>query len=313
MLFFKKKEDSVPIVDYCYKMSNGRHRTNAYRRRYRRLGRLLESYQEEIHKQISSKDVDEEMVLNFLHFIKGLTPSKGKQAYCLNSVKAFYTLFVTMMNRIKKDGYKVNNEFGIRIPDEDAGMVYLNMDELKKIFDLKLRSEQAQIRDIFLIGCFTALRYSDYSRLTEDNFIGGKITILTKKTDTQVVIPIHHIITSIIERNNGYDFLKYRNSQQNFNKVIKNVCKKAGIVDKIMFERTEGFKKVKRIYKKYELVSSHTARRTGATNMYIAGIAPFRIMLLTGHKTESAFYKYIRIRKEENARDLAENPFFKGE
>ena len=59
------------------------------------------------------------------------------------------------------------------------------------------------------------------------------------------------------------------------------------------------------------LVISHTARRSGATNMYLAGIPTFRIMLLTGHTTEESFFKYIRIGKEENANVLSEYPFFK--
>jgi hypothetical protein len=62
---------------------------------------------------------------------------------------------------------------------------------------------------------------------------------------------------------------------------------------------------------KWQLVSSHTARRSGATNMYLAKIPTFRIMLITGHKTEQAFFKYIRITSEENAVILANHPFFK--
>jgi integrase len=69
---------------------------------------------------------------------------------------------------------------------------------------------------------------------------------------------------------------------------------------------------VRKRVKKYALVSSHTARRTGATNMYLAGVQTFRIMLITGHTTEQSFFKYIRIEREENARVLSEHPFFKG-
>ena len=61
---------------------------------------------------------------------------------------------------------------------------------------------------------------------------------------------------------------------------------------------------------RWELVSSHTARRTAATNMYKAGIPAISIMKITGHRTEAAFMRYIRISKEENAAMLADNPFF---
>jgi integrase len=78
----------------------------------------------------------------------------------------------------------------------------------------------------------------------------------------------------------------------------------------VLYERTDGTKVVRKRMKKYALVSSHTARRSGATNMYLAGIPVARIMLLTGHKTEQAFFKYIPIGKQENAKTLLEHNFF---
>jgi integrase len=103
----------------------------------------------------------------------------------------------------------------------------------------------------------------------------------------------------------------YNNSYQNFNKVIKTICKRAGILDKCLIERTIGFKVDSKTFKKCELVSSHTARRSFSTNAYLAGIPTKNIMLLTGHKTEAAFFKYIRISKSENAKLLSEHSFFK--
>ena len=100
-------------------------------------------------------------------------------------------------------------------------------------------------------------------------------------------------------------------SQQSFNKVIKNICKRAKINNEILIERTVGNKVVRKKYKKYQLVSSHTARRSFATNMYLAGVAAAKIMLITGHKTESSFFKYIRISKDENAKELSQHPFFR--
>lgn len=53
---------------------------------------------------------------------------------------------------------------------------------------------------------------------------------------------------------------------------------------------------------KYSLVTVHTARRSFATNLYKTGAVTVRdIMAVTGHKSESAFYKYIRITPEESA------------
>jgi integrase len=46
---------------------------------------------------------------------------------------------------------------------------------------------------------------------------------------------------------------------------------------------------------KSNLIQTHTARRTFATNAYIQGIPINFIMSITGHKTEKEFRKYIKI------------------
>ncbi|WP_418988185.1 tyrosine-type recombinase/integrase [Bacteroides heparinolyticus] len=217
-----------------------------------------------------------------------------------------------ILARLERRGEKVRLEAlkELSIPKDESAAVYLSMQEIERINALHLHKDSAQVRDIFIVGCLTGLRYSDYSRLSEDNFVNSNIDILTKKTNTRVVIPVHPLIDDLIARNNGYGFLRYNKSQQNFNMRIKYICKKAGINEKVHYECTEGFRRVKHTKRKYELISSHTARRSCATNMYLSGIPTARIMLITGHKTESAFFTYIRIRKEENAEELRAHPFF---
>lgn len=106
--------------------------------------------------------------------------------------------------------------------------------------------------------------------------------------------------------------MQYGRSEYNFNKVLKRIAQSVGFTEEVLIERTRGGQIHRDMKKKYELVSSHTARRTAATNMYLAGIPTFRIMLITGHKAESAFYRYIRIGKDENAKELQNHHFFSG-
>ena len=63
-------------------------------------------------------------------------------------------------------------------------------------------------------------------------------------------------------------------------------------------------------YKKYQLIVTHTARRSGATNMYKGGVPSYELMKITGHKTEHNFLKYLRIDKKENAEILSKHPYF---
>jgi len=64
---------------------------------------------------------------------------------------------------------------------------------------------------------------------------------------------------------------------------------------------TKGGKRITEAHPKWELVTSHTARRSFATNLYKSGFPSISIMGITGHRTEKAFLKYIKVTPEEHA------------
>ena len=100
--------------------------------------------------------------------------------------------------------------------------------------------------------------------------------------------------------------------EQKVNKYIKEVAREAGIIEKIEISYVENSEKKTKIVEKCELVKTHTARRSGATNMYLAKIPTIAIMKITGHKTEKEFMKYIKITEEESAMELMNHPYFSG-
>lgn len=184
--------------------------------------------------------------------------------------------------------------------------IYLTEDEIRKIEDVKLKpgGMYTKARDLFIIGCHTALRYSDCIRITPDDIHDGIIRLKQVKTGGMVMIPCHPRVSEIIERYDGAPKM----SDVVLNRNIKEVCRLAGITDKVGV-RKHGEKETT-YYEKWELVSSHTARRSAATNMYKAGIPTIAIMKITGHKSERVFMDYIKITNEENARMLKNNAFF---
>jgi integrase len=127
------------------------------------------------------------------------------------------------------------------------------------------------------------------------------ITIRQQKTDNPVQIPIHPVFREIWERYGGLPLVI---SNQKFNDHIKDVCKAARINETVLKSITKGGKRITTSYKKWQLVSSHTARRSFATNLYRQGFPSIGIMSITGHKTETAFLKYIKVGKEEHAEML---------
>lgn len=199
-------------------------------------------------------------------------------------------------------------------PTVDSENIYLTVDELLKIYKLNLdcfpaekRKSYLTVKYKFLVGAFTALRISDFNRLENINIKDGFLKIKTKKTGQNVIVPVHWVVDEILKT--GFD-LKTKISDQAINRQIKDICKEAGITDNILINESVGGVNVQKIYKKYELVSSHTARRSGATNMFKSGIPTISIMKITGHRTEKAFLKYIKITDQENAEMLSKHEFF---
>lgn len=212
-------------------------------------------------------------------------------------------------------------------PNDTADSVYLSPVELERIRTLKIDASTvndpahpisgdwlakriaalSRARNLFLIGCYTGLRVSDFSRLREAH-IGRFITIKTQKTGTPVVIPIHPVVREILE--SGFD-LSDVVSDQKLNVHIKELCRLAGIDEEILVNKNVGGRNTEVMLPKYRLVSSHTARRSFATNAYKAGVPTIAIMKITGHKLESTFLKYIRVSAEENAELLSNHPFFR--
>jgi integrase len=166
-----------------------------------------------------------------------------------------------------------------------------------------------RIRDLFIIACFTGLRFSDFSELKRENIIeGNKIKIRTNKTDELVMIPLHKLVREILSKYSNEIPKALSNAKMNLN--LKHLGVLAKINDMVEVSITKGGKLVKNSVKKSSLICTHTARRSFATNLYLAGIPSITIMKITGHQTEKSFLRYIRISQEENANKLLDHPFF---
>ena len=152
-----------------------------------------------------------------------------------------------------------------------------------------------------MIGCYTGLRYQDVISLNRGCINGNYINMVQAKTGERVTIPLLPQVIRILEK---YDFCLKANTK--INKQLKEVCKLAKINDVVWRKSYVDGVLVNKSYKKYDLVSSHTARRSFATNSYQKGIPTASIMKITGHRTEKSFYSYIKLDNKEHADILLE-------
>ena len=190
--------------------------------------------------------------------------------------------------------------------EEETEHVYLTEKELEKLYKHKISNKKLdQVRDLFIFGAWVGLRYSDYSNIQPENIVKMDdeyfIKIITQKTKELVIIPCNPVVIEIFEKySQNSNKLPKSISNQKFNDYIKEVC--------VMAELTE----VGRLNSAPKetlasLVSSHTARRSFATNFYLQGFPTIDLMKITGHKTERSFLKYIRVSKLDTAKRLGEH------
>ena len=217
-----------------------------------------------------------------------------------------------VMKLALKEGYHENKAFqDFKVPTSDTTHQALTLEEIEAIKDLELNEAHLQRdRDVFLISCYTALRYSDVSRLSNEHFdfsnAKTRIKIIPQKTKKQVIIPVFEDCKEILEK---YDYTLPRTHRQKVSKSIKEVCRRAGITNLVERNSNTGDEEIEQV-EKWTQISTHTGRRTGATLLYKAGIPPYVIMQITGHKKESTFLHYINMSAEDALQILEEvNPF----
>ena len=195
---------------------------------------------------------------------------------------------------------------------EDSISIALNEDEIDAMFeyDFSYDKELENCRDLAIIGMWTGLRISDFMNLPKINPNDRFITVQPQKTKEssgmKVVIPLHYQIKEVVKKRGMPKVI----SDSDFNERIKIVCKRIGLTEivegslMIKNEEVDSYRKRVGKYQKYKLVSSHTCRRSFATNQYKMNFPTLSIMNITGHKTERSFLSYIKVTPTEHAEKL---------
>lgn len=300
-----KPIEGVLFTDFIEQTINRKTRRvkDSSRKGYRTLVYHLQDFEEMHECEIFTNSVNEEFLEDFLSFLEGKDLS-------LNYIKHLLCVTKSMVAKAQQYNYAIDPTYkDVEIKGEASQNIYLNMNEITRIYYFKgLTKAEERIRDLFVIGCMTGLRYSDYSTLTKENFDGDFIVKITQKTKAKVMVPLSKYVREIYEKYDGE--ISRGLSIQHFNKYIKQICKKIGLTDEVKRNITRGGKIEINTYQKWQLVSSHTARRSAATNMYLSGYKPYVIMAITGHTTERSFFKYIKITQEDRVKSIAGDHFF---
>lgn len=283
------------------------------KKRFRSIINKVKEFETSRKKRLLIQDVNLKFHKDFIHFLH------NKQKLNHNTTGKYLMLVKTICLDAKNYGIKINVELENKLfiaPKEKTNFITLSNEEINKIYNTSFKDKPylENAKNWLIIGVWSGARVSDLLNFTEKNITNGFIEYTAKKTNQQIILPLHQQVKEILQNNNG----KFpRNiSNQKFNDYIKKVCKDVGINELVEGAKTvninadtEGtnkvFRKVKGTYKKHELVSTHICRRSFATLHYGKLPTPV-IMAVTGHATEKMFLKYIGKTAKDNADVLSE-------
>lgn len=265
----------------------------------------LKQYQTQTRRPVGFDSVDLDFHAKFVAWM-------AAQGFKPNYVNKVITTLKTFLALAVDRGLTTNNAFRSRrftVKKESVEHIYLTEGELQRLADLDLTADARldRVRDLFLLGCYTGLRFSDYAEIRPENItvVEGVrlLRVTTQKTRRVVSIPILEQAQRILDKRSGRPPGVISN--QKFNSYIKELCRTAGIDSGVVVTSFVDGLRVSRTVPKWSLVASHTARRSFASNEYLRAMREGRsyrlIMDITGHRTEKEFFKYIRVAADEKA------------
>ncbi len=217
-------------------------------------------------------------------------------------------------HELGSDVRSVHLKSHLRLSAQAMDTLALYDEELEHLaaFDWPGHKSHLEVRDLFIAGCCTGLRVNRWPQISAANIIILKgqrmLSLFTQKgTRKKVVIPLRPMLERIGER---YDWNLPQHSPVMINRYIKEVCQAAGMSDEVELARNVRGRSVLQRYRKYELITSHTARRSFATNAHAAGIHLDDIQAMTGHSDRKTLLHYIKEDAERRATRLKALPYY---
>lgn len=214
------------------------------------------------------------------HLEEAVAPSSAKQI--LSNLRA-------ILNRVK-DEIDLPSDFAkiLAVKGDVSRSTYLTPEELKAFEAVEVKGAKARLVQVeFLIEAFTGARISDVMGFTEENFAGGYLTYTSKKTKVTATVPVS-------EKTKGW--IRYAQEHRadeptmmSRNRIIRRIARTAGI-DSPVKTRHGG---VEKVTPKWEVLTSHCARKSCATNLVEAGASLNDAKLCLGHTSTAMTERYV--------------------
>lgn len=190
----------------------------------------------------------------------------------------------------------------------EQNVIYLTWDELLLMLNAELSKTLQVYRDVFCFCAFTGLRHSDVMNLKHSNIYNEAIHIIIQKTGKSVIIELNKYSKSILNKyshlHQANDHVFKRCDNANMNRYLKKIAKQLNINTPTRYISCYGNRKIEEFKPKWELITTHCARKTFVVNCLSMGISPSIVIKWTGHSDYDAMKPYIDILDEEKKKAM---------
>lgn len=296
------------FIDGEIKNEEGEDKSPNTTKTYLTVTNHIKEFERKKKYPIDFSTINLEFYRKYINYLSEIGLAQNTRAKHIQVIKTF-------MNEAFDLRYTANadhNHKKFKVVWQETDAVYLNDKEILKLYnyDLSKKKKIEQARDLFVFGCYVGLRFSDYSSVQPEHIVKVPIEegeteyfikMRTTKTGELVVIPCNPIVLQIFKKyKNNPNKLPRSISNQKFNDYIKEACQDAKLKEKGRLSTDPKLEL-------WQCVSSHTARRSFATNLYLEGFPVIDLMKITGHRTEKSFLKYIKVSKLDAAKRLSDH------
>lgn len=311
----KKEQPSINVVDFInafVKDSTGTHKEGTLKV-YTTLANHLSDFEKAKSVRVTFSNIDISMLRSFQSFLATERKRKDEETGKMRVIHAMNNISIakqistlkTILNYARSIyKYQVNQDyrdFKVSRKDGNFEVIALTGDELQQIVDVDVSGSKKleKVKDIFLFSCFTSLRYSDLVDLKWEHINWRKKTIEKNavKTGQRLLIPLTPQSYAILQKYKQKEAIVPLPmiSGQKLNDYIKELAEEAKINTPIEIVREYGKVKKSEMFKKWQVLSIHSGRKTFITDALSRGIAPQDVMSISGHSQWKSFRRYYEV------------------
>lgn len=264
---------SAKLVDFGNEVVTQSERNILTKQNYKTLFNNLERYK----PGALVTDIDYQFVVSYDKWLRDSGIAHNTRISRLRLLRA-------VLNEAKnRDIISVNPFERFKIQQMVSKKGYVTNEQLRQLESMRLKGYEDLVRDAFLVGCYTGLRFSDVTALRQSHIKDGWLVIAMKKTKFTVEIPVAKLfdgkMLKIVEKYGGDigRLTKKLGSNATVNKTLRGLLDAVGADAKITF---------------------HSSRHTFATLLGQQGVDITVVSKLLGHTKLQTTEIYREVNRE---------------